>query len=123
MNSNTEEYLTMEFLNDLEIFDYDEFIRQYNKVKPKMEIFCMEFDPTISTKEFECAICMETQPEVESVVLKCKHKFCYSCVANYMKHKKQNHEKACCALCRETFTTMEITDYNHLLAMLEIVNP
>ena len=119
MNSFVEDYLTLEFLNDLEIFDYDVSIKKVTK--PNIEIFCSEFDPTLANIQFECAICMEPQSEVDSVVLKCKHKFCYSCISNYMKHNKQNHKKTCCALCRETFTTMEIPDFNNLLSMMDIV--
>jgi hypothetical protein len=119
--NTTEDYLTMEFLNDLYIFDFDEFVKLHPK-KNEIEVFCMEFDPDINTKQFECAICMETQPAMESVVLKCKHTFCYSCISNYITHNKQNHKKSCCALCRESFTTLEIPDLNHMLSIMDIVN-
>jgi hypothetical protein len=127
--SQTDDYLTMEFLNDLEIFDYDTFVREYKeKPKPipkKIEVFCAEYDPASNTKEFECAICIENHLEINSVVLNCKHRFCYDCVSSYLKHNNNNNtlkKSPCCALCREEYTTMEFPDYNHLLELHEMMH-
>lgn len=113
-----EDYLTMEFLNDLEVFEF--------KPKPGaavIELFCAKYDPSAKNRCFECAICMDdTNLETNSVLLSCKHRFCYSCVSSYLKHKKRQHGKPVCALCRAVYTTIEIPDLEHLLSISDIIN-
>ena len=123
--SQSDEYLTMAFLNDLEIFDYYTFARQYNAkqkpVKKRVEVFCAEYNPESDKQKFECAICIENHLEINSVLLNCKHRFCYDCISSYLKHNSSN-KTPCCALCREEYTTMEIPDYNNVLSIHELMN-
>jgi len=119
--SQPDDYLTMAFLNDLEIFDYDTFARQYTARKKRIEVFCSEYNPSSDKKNFECAICIENHLEINSVLLNCKHRFCYDCVSSYLKHNSAK-KTPCCALCREEYTTMEIPDYNNLLSIHEIIH-
>ena len=118
-----EDYLTTEFLNDLEIFDYDTFVKKRTKEREqRIEVFCSEFDPSAKTRHFDCAICMDTHLEVNSVSLNCKHTFCYSCISTYLQHNKPKNAKLTCALCRAEYTSIEIPDYNNLLSISDIVN-
>ena len=123
--SQSDEYLTMEFLNDLEILDYDTFVRRFNAkqkpVKKRVEVFCTEYDPASDKKNFECAICIENHLVINSVLLNCKHRFCYDCISSYLKHNTAK-KTPCCALCREEYTTLEIPDYNKLISIHEIMH-
>ena len=112
-----EDYLTMEFLNDLEIFDYE---KSRTEKAVKIEVYCVEIDPLDKNKCFDCAICMDTHLEINSIVLNCKHQFCYSCISTYLKHNKTQDPK--CALCREVYKSMEIPDMTNLLYIANIVN-
>ena len=132
--SPMEDYLTNEFLNDLDIFDYGSFVSQYGyleselKPEPKqpnaaIEVYCMEYDPNFKKNRFDCAICMDTHLERKCVVLNCNHKFCYECISLYLRHTKtKRNGDPTCSLCRAPFKTMEIADYNNLIIITEILD-
>lgn len=117
-----DDYLTLEFLNDLDIFDYDTFISQYGfetEPDPDIEVFFIEN----KKKEtfFDCAICMDTHLEVNGVYLNCHHHFCVPCISNYLQHTKTQNTKPCCALCREPYSTLKISDKNYLQSISDIL--
>ena len=116
-----EDSLITEFLNDLDVFDYDTFVKMKTK-KERIEVFCAEFDPAAKKRCFDCSICMDTHLEINSVSLNCKHTFCYSCISNYLQHNKTKKTTPTCALCRAVYKSIEIPDYHNLLSIADIVN-
>jgi hypothetical protein len=110
-----DDYLTMEFLNELEVFEF--------KPKPavaEIEVYCVEINENDKNQCFDCAICMDTHLEINRVVLNCKHKFCYSCISTYLTNN--NNNKPVCALCREVYKLIEIPDMYNLLYIATLVN-
>lgn len=111
-----EDYLTMEFLNDLDIFDYDVFISQFGfeieeEKENRIDVIFIE---NVNKETFDCAICMDNHVEKNSVILNCNHLFCVPCISNYLHHIKIQNTKPCCALCRETYSTLKISNKEYL---------
>jgi hypothetical protein len=128
MNSLLEDYLTMEFLNDLDIFDYGGFINQFRFEEPKEEennwnidVRCIEMTSGLEKEEFDCAICISSHLEINHVLLNCNHKFCYNCISAYLEHNKKENKKPSCALCRESFVTIEIPDVENMYHISNII--
>jgi hypothetical protein len=117
-----EDYLTLEFLNDLDIFDYDTFVSQYGfETEEKtmgIEVFLIE---NKNKETFDCAICMETHLEVNGVALNCNHPFCVPCISNYLQHTKTQNTTPCCALCREPYSTLKVSNVEYLQSISKIV--
>jgi hypothetical protein len=123
-----EEYLTLEFLNDLEEFDFNHFIynigfdldnEKETVVKPEIELFCMETWDI--HEQFDCSICMESYSVMNHVDLNCNHRFCYGCVSEYVQYSLKTHQSLKCALCRTPYTSMEIPDVEHLFAIQTLI--
>jgi hypothetical protein len=116
-----DDYLTLEFLNDLDIFDYDTFVKQYEP-KKTMDIEVFFFIENKKKETLDCAICMDTHLEVNGVYLNCQHHFCVPCISNYLQHTKTQNTKPCCALCREPYSTLKISDKNDLQLISDILH-
>ena len=122
-----EDYLTLEFLNDLEEFDFNHFI--YNigfnleeeVVKPEIEIELLYTETWDIHEQFDCSICMESYPVMNRVDLNCNHRFCYGCVSEYVQHSLKTHQSLKCALCRTPCATMEIPDVEHLFEIQALI--
>jgi hypothetical protein len=125
MDSALEDYLTMEFLNDLNIFDYDVFISQFGFGEEEgswnIDVHFMEMASGLEKKEFDCAICISSHLEINHVLLNCNHKYCYNCISSYLEHNKKENKKPTCALCRESLITMEIPDVENIYHISHII--
>jgi hypothetical protein len=118
-----EDYLTMEFLNDLDIFDYNVFINQFGfEMEEETNIIDVIFIENVNKEMFDCAICMENHVGKNSVILNCNHQFCVPCISNYLEHTKLQNTIPCCALCRETFSTLKISNKEYLESISQSIS-
>jgi len=58
----------------------------------------------------ECVICYDEKSYDSFVKMNCHHKFCAPCFITYIDNKTNEGTIPCCALCRNTITSIEIYD-------------
>lgn len=78
----------------------------------KLSIQATNIPYSENQSNFDCPICMDTQPFKEKLICNCNHFVCKPCMVKYFEYiiTNLNDPKPCCSLCRSPITIISFAD-------------